>query len=479
VNLTIVIGEHPEFRETLLSKTLVPFIEECEGAKPTVKSEMICRAYFEMITMLDPTSESNKTNKLDASKLNEVKTLDGFTKALSNYNQEEIEVFCSKFPSWIPKDLKEYPESTKLHKFVSNPTKCQALCSDIRDADAVTAKPICRVFAIGYHNFINTTVSVQQNIGNELKDNLLDKIQETETSAQKTADATNPEASLQAAKSEPKHNQVSSSIGATGSALEVQRKDSDKVTDDKTVEKVDEDSPPVVMQNNQLLREELSRPMTSTSQTKENETPISKSETNHESVEPIPKGIKAQPPLEEAVDKQSVKPVTDVDDTLIENNDIDEANKLNYIEINKDKPPMFNEDDSTEEFDENKPIEENADNGEFDLISQNVPHKFPQDQTPSREQLLGSQSEDPFYDDTDSNFFTYFMFLLLICVIAYVVYHNKTKMLALMLEGRRSSTNGRSGLTRRKHTAAYRKLDSNLEEAITSSANGRSAQVIY
>lgn len=99
--------------------------------------------------------------------------------------------------------------------------------------------------------------------------------------------------------------------------------------------------------------------------------------------------------------------------------------------------------------------------------------------------------EDPFYDEADSNFFAYFMFLMAVCVLGYVAYHNKKKVLGLLLEGRRgrsgrgsgSSSSGsrrsRRGSSSRKHTAAYQKLDSNLEEAITSTGQSRSSQIIY
>uniref|UniRef100_A0A6B2EHM5 Putative trans-golgi network integral membrane protein tgn38 n=1 Tax=Phlebotomus kandelakii TaxID=1109342 RepID=A0A6B2EHM5_9DIPT len=83
--------------------------------------------------------------------------------------------------------------------------------------------------------------------------------------------------------------------------------------------------------------------------------------------------------------------------------------------------------------------------------------------------------KDPFKDEAESNFFIYFLCLMVVCVLVYVVYHNKSKVLALVLEGRRSS----QGRGRRKHTAAYRKLDSNLEEAIASSAASRTSQIIY
>ncbi|XP_055698639.1 trans-Golgi network integral membrane protein 2-like [Phlebotomus papatasi] len=83
--------------------------------------------------------------------------------------------------------------------------------------------------------------------------------------------------------------------------------------------------------------------------------------------------------------------------------------------------------------------------------------------------------KDPFHEVEESNFLTYFMCMMIVCILAYVVYHNKSKVLALVLEGRRSS----QGRGRRKHTAAYRKLDSNLEEAIASSATSRTSQIIY
>lgn len=89
---------------------------------------------------------------------------------------------------------------------------------------------------------------------------------------------------------------------------------------------------------------------------------------------------------------------------------------------------------------------------------------------------------DPFFEERDSNFFSYFLFVMFACIVCYVAYHNKSKLLALALEGRRSSP-GRGGFSKgRKHTAAYRKLDSNLEEAImsNSAASSRSQQqIIY
>lgn len=89
-------------------------------------------------------------------------------------------------------------------------------------------------------------------------------------------------------------------------------------------------------------------------------------------------------------------------------------------------------------------------------------------------------SSDALFDDTDSNFFSYLMFLMLITIILYIVYHNKTKMLALVIEGRRGRSGNSRNVSRRKHhSAEYRKLDSNLEEAIQSNDQVITTQIIY
>ncbi|XP_031332538.1 trans-Golgi network integral membrane protein 2-like [Photinus pyralis] len=79
-------------------------------------------------------------------------------------------------------------------------------------------------------------------------------------------------------------------------------------------------------------------------------------------------------------------------------------------------------------------------------------------------------------DDSDSYFFSYFMMVCVVFIFGYVAYHNKQKILALVLEGRRGR---RPSRTRRPNSSNYRKLDSTLEEAVTSSCNKNSTQVIY
>lgn len=95
---------------------------------------------------------------------------------------------------------------------------------------------------------------------------------------------------------------------------------------------------------------------------------------------------------------------------------------------------------------------------------------------------MHSPSRVEFREDKESSFFPYFMFLMFVVVSLYVAYHNKSKILALLIEGRRSraySLRGGGG-RRKQHSAEYRKLDSNLEEAIQSEGGHvLSTQIIY
>ncbi|XP_046753534.1 uncharacterized protein LOC124416464 [Diprion similis] len=77
--------------------------------------------------------------------------------------------------------------------------------------------------------------------------------------------------------------------------------------------------------------------------------------------------------------------------------------------------------------------------------------------------------------DPPQHFFTYFMAISVTCLICYIAYHKKQKIMALLFEGRKSRGRGR----RRPNTANYRKLDCTLEEAVTSQCNSNVTHVIY
>jgi len=87
-----------------------------------------------------------------------------------------------------------------------------------------------------------------------------------------------------------------------------------------------------------------------------------------------------------------------------------------------------------------------------------------------------------FEEEPDSYFFTYLCILMFLCILLYVLFHNKQKLLALLVEGRRGSRRNRER-SRGGSKAAYSKLDCNLEEAIMSkkSLSGKSTtmDIIY
>ncbi|KAK4300951.1 hypothetical protein Pmani_026878 [Petrolisthes manimaculis] len=68
-----------------------------------------------------------------------------------------------------------------------------------------------------------------------------------------------------------------------------------------------------------------------------------------------------------------------------------------------------------------------------------------------------------FSDDEDSHFFAYFLTIMVTAIIFYLVFHNKQRIIALIIEGRAPSSRGRRNSSRAK----YHKLDNNLEEAMS------------
>ncbi|XP_011642592.1 trans-Golgi network integral membrane protein 1-like isoform X2 [Pogonomyrmex barbatus] len=100
----------------------------------------------------------------------------------------------------------------------------------------------------------------------------------------------------------------------------------------------------------------------------------------------------------------------------------------------------------------------------------NVQETFEQKNNARLSEYSNIRTED------DSHFFTYLTIITLACLAGYVGYHNKQKIFAIVLEGRRSRSN-RS--RRRPSTANYRKLDCTLEEAVTSQCNANVTHVIY
>jgi len=78
--------------------------------------------------------------------------------------------------------------------------------------------------------------------------------------------------------------------------------------------------------------------------------------------------------------------------------------------------------------------------------------------------------------ETQSKFLNYFVYATIFCIVSYLLFHNKKKILALVLEGRRKQPSGRS---RRHSSAVYHKLDNNLDEAMVSNSEDSVRHIIY
>lgn len=81
-------------------------------------------------------------------------------------------------------------------------------------------------------------------------------------------------------------------------------------------------------------------------------------------------------------------------------------------------------------------------------------------------------------EETPSYFLSYFFALTIICIAGYLIYHNKNKLMGLVLEGRKPR-NGRRQRRSSSSSARYRKLDNNLEEAMGPNSETSFSQVVY
>lgn len=141
------------------------------------------------------------------------------------------------------------------------------------------------------------------------------------------------------------------------------------------------------------------------------------------------------------------------------------------------------------EGDDGNPIKDETDEGNLmkDETRGNLPNK-PKDLTNNEEFKISQERKETFSSmnenprntlmataPEESHFFVYFMALSALVVLGYLVYHNKRKIIAMAVEGKKGRNTGR----RRPNSANYHKLDSNLEEAMSSNIASTNSYVIY
>jgi hypothetical protein len=149
--------------------------------------------------------------------------------------------------------------------------------------------------------------------------------------------------------------------------------------------------------------------------------------------------------------EEAVNPVTATTTASSKNNDSPSADGYEFAEDGDNensKEPAVNEDEGIEEIsDDNAVVKED---------------KKPADK--KKDQLQHIVKEDEDESPGSGHFLAYFLTAVVICISGYVIYHNKQKILAFVIEGRNS---GRAGRQRSKDVK-YTQLKSNVEEVLPS-----------
>ncbi|KAG5306935.1 TGON3 protein, partial [Acromyrmex insinuator] len=192
----------------------------------------------------------------------------------------------------------------------------------------------------------------------------------------------------------------------------------------------------------------------------------------------VPKPIKNIPPNSNS-QAPSINKAPSINNI---NKNVEENAQKSSKEQNIDelKPSTLSE-NTQDHYDAANP-EENMEN-DIDDVDDTIQHPDTGNQNENVQEVIEQKNNNgrlteysTMRTEDDSHFFTYFTVITLACLAGYIGYHNKQKILAIVLEGRRSRSNrGR----RRPSTASYRKLDCTLEEAVTSQCNANVTHVIY
>ncbi|KYN07913.1 PREDICTED: trans-Golgi network integral membrane protein 1-like [Cyphomyrmex costatus] len=191
----------------------------------------------------------------------------------------------------------------------------------------------------------------------------------------------------------------------------------------------------------------------------------------------VPKPMKNIPLNSDSQAPSINKAINNINENVKEEN-TQKSNKEQNVD---DLKPSTLSENTQDHYDAANP-EENMEN-DIDDVDDTIQHPDTGNQNENMQETFEQKNNNArlteystMRTEDDSHFFTYFTVVTLACLAGYIGYHNKQKIFAIVLEGRRSRSNrGR----RRPSTASYRKLDCTLEEAVTSQCNANVTHVIY
>lgn len=218
-----------------------------------------------------------------------------------------------------------------------------------------------------------------------------------------------------------------------------------------------------------VVTETKTRPATNgTLATQPNSKPVLLEEDNAK------EAVEADPPTNSEIKEtpeQKTKPAEETKETSVPKN-IPPSTKTSEKTVDADKnelelgdpednlPPPLQDPPAPNEGDN---ILLNANNDDDDTFSSNVDQK--QQVADPGDAVLDIQENTPyiiakdgFVEAEDSHFFMYFVLMFVICIVLYVGFYNKRKLLALALEGR----SGRRARTRR---GTYSRVNTNFDES--------------
>lgn len=526
-----------KYQNTLTNKTLLPFVSDCTfvynitssptatQSTPSVKQSrenLLCLVYFDMV------------NNLGKSGFNDYQTEASVIDTLTVYDNDTlVSHFCNLFGAEIPMDEDKRPFETTLMpkrdswKVLQNRDACNQFCMYLDDNTFVTRiKPVCKLVSGGYRSWKrhlidhDTTPAVQ--VGS--------KLNVTETGG--TAVANQPAVAVVVPEKKPEADGTQAQVEAGNDIpLEAEKPIAGSLPEEDhqaaippaveapivvdELKAVDDASSPNALVNASNPKLTLSSTTNVNQTTELAVVPNDKTSTKEMKSSP-----KEEPAVNEETEDKNLDIQADADDDEYPGNlfsysihfeqpspsspnlylppltfaftftDNDKTEKESVVQkIPDGSAKLINPDaDEDETLDDEESLQKPDDDGQAQKEVQpnagnhNMRNDKPQIAVPEKQVLINNHvaefQNDPFSEDKNSSFFSYFMFMLLVCATLYVVYHNKTKVMALLVEGRRSRAGGsRDG--RRKHRAAYRKLDTNLEEAIQSSGKVGSSQIIY
>lgn len=455
--------EIPRYKDTLLNNTFLPFLNNCDKTEATA---VMCNSYMEMVVILSKTP--NQTLFETQADVNN--RLQQLPKSFNSSNV--FNAFCSKF-------TENYPNNTQYYSPLSDKMYCWQSCSDINEVSKISK--LCALIYIGYSERIPAPFTTPVNT-KDLKENGKSVGLQGETSNVDANEIPKPDVN---------GNTASENVPEILS----KQPEAQQSVDSKNIESKIPQVPPVLSSIIQSIIPPNLLPL------QKNETnkpagepnallnPLIKEEKDVETPNSAHNSINPKNPINK--DEKDVKTPDLALTSNVETSQAAEHKATVPLQESKSVFPSeddynnHGDEDTNEAFTDKNPDygNEDVDNPNTDQESSPVKYSKPQKvevSPPNQRDVITRPAvvEDPYSDNVDSNFFAYFMFLMLVCVVCYVGYHNKSKVFALLLEGRRSS-GGRNGIGRRKHTAAYRKLDTNLEEAISSNSSGRTTQIIY